>query len=251
MKYTILAIILAVTAVQAQDKSKSTVADMPPSVVKTVPQAGDANVDPGLKEISVTFSKDMLTDKMWSWCCQSPETFPETDSKNIRYRKDKRTCVLPVKLQPGKTYIIWINSQNSRNFQDTKKNPAVPYLLVFQTASNADFKAAVEAAENWLKLVDDGKYGKSWDTAAAFFKESIPRKRCEYVFGKAREKLGKKVSREFSSKTHHRALPNAPEGKYIVMEFKSSFDNKPAAIETVTAMLDKDGKWRIAGYYIN
>lgn len=109
-----------------------TVETMPPSVVKTVPRAGDMNVDPSLREVSVTFSKDMLTKEMWSWCSQSPETFPRIDKTGIRYL-DKRTCVLPVKLEPGKTYVIWINTRKYNYFKDTNKNSAVPYLLVFQT----------------------------------------------------------------------------------------------------------------------
>jgi hypothetical protein len=28
------------------------------------------------------------------------------------------------------------------------------------------------------------------------------------------------------------------------------FENKKAAIETVTPMHDKDGKWKVSGYYI-
>jgi RNA polymerase sigma-70 factor (ECF subfamily) len=251
MKHLILALLLTAVVAQAQNPAKLTVENMPPSVIKTVPQAGDTNVDPGLKEVTVTFSKDMLTNKMWAWCSQTPDTFPEIDAKNIRFLKDKRTCVLPVKLQPGKTYIIWINTYKLKAFQDTNKNPAMPYLLVFQTTSAADIKAAADAAEKWLKLADEGKYGESWDIAADFFKKSTPRKRCEYVFGKMREECGKKVSREFSARSCHNSMPNAPDGKYIEMEFKSSFDNKLSAVETITAMLDKDGKWRIAGYYIN
>ena len=34
-------------------------------------------------------------------------------------------------------------------------------------------------------------------------------------------------------------------GKYVY-----SFGNKKAAVETITPMLDKDGKWRVSGYYI-
>jgi len=34
------------------------------------------------------------------------------------------------------------------------------------------------------------------------------------------------------------------------MQFDTSFANKKAAIETVTPMLDTDGTWRVAGYYI-
>ncbi len=41
--------------------------------------------------------------------------------------------MLPVKLEPGKTYRIWINSQKNTGFRDVTNTPAVPFLLVFQT----------------------------------------------------------------------------------------------------------------------
>lgn len=112
---------------------KISVETMPPSVTKTVPQAGDTRVDPSLEEIRVTFSKDMMTNNQWSWCRFSPETFPEIDQTNIRYLEDNRTCVLPVKLKAGKTYVIWINTQKYNYFKDKNGNSAIPYLLVFQT----------------------------------------------------------------------------------------------------------------------
>jgi hypothetical protein len=46
---------------------------------------------------------------------------------------DKKTCVVEVKLQPKKTYVIWLNSQKFGNFKDADGRSAVPYLLVFQT----------------------------------------------------------------------------------------------------------------------
>lgn len=115
------------------DRTEITVKTMPPSVIKTIPQAGDTNVDPFLNEIRVTFSKNMMIDRMWSWCHQSPETFPDADIENIHFLKDNRTCVLPVTLKPGKCYVIWINSQKFHSFKDTENKSAVPYLLVFQT----------------------------------------------------------------------------------------------------------------------
>ncbi len=120
-------------AALAQNEAEVSVRTMPPSVVKTVPQAGDVNVDPSLREVRVTFSKDMMTKQMWSWAMNSRETFPEINADRIHYLKDRRTCVLPVKLKPGKTYVIWINSQKYNAFRDTRNNPAAPYLLVFQT----------------------------------------------------------------------------------------------------------------------
>jgi hypothetical protein len=113
----------------AQDKIS--VRTMPPVVVKTVPQSGDTQVDPATKEIRVTFSKKMM-DKSWSWSTASEDTNPEATGKP-KYLADKKTCVLPVKLQPKKTYAFWLNSENFGNFKDTQGRSAVPYLLIFET----------------------------------------------------------------------------------------------------------------------
>lgn len=105
----------------------------PPVVVKTTPEAGSREVDPRTTEIRVTFSKEMQ-DRNWSWATASKESFPETTGEP-KYDDDKKTCVLPVKLEPGRTYAIWVNSQKFHNFKDAKGQPAVPYLLVFKTKS--------------------------------------------------------------------------------------------------------------------
>jgi RNA polymerase sigma-70 factor (ECF subfamily) len=115
------------------DGSTVSVATARPVVVKTVPAAGAADVDPALSEIKVTFSKDMM-DRSWSWTQVSDDTFPKAAGDNpVHYEKDKRTCVMKVKLEPGKTYVIWLNSDRFVNFKDADARPAVPYLLVFQT----------------------------------------------------------------------------------------------------------------------
>jgi RNA polymerase sigma-70 factor (ECF subfamily) len=44
--------------------------------------------------------------------------------------------VAKVKLEPGKTYAFWLNSNNFHNFKDNDGRPAVPYLLIFQTKPN-------------------------------------------------------------------------------------------------------------------
>ncbi|HUP79225.1 MAG TPA: Ig-like domain-containing protein, partial [Pirellula sp.] len=103
----------------------------PPVVVKTVPEAGASDVDPKLTEIKVTFSKDMK-DRGWSWVTYSKESFPKQEGEP-KYLADKRTCMLPVKLESGKTYAIWVNSEKHGNFKDADGRSAVPYLLVFKT----------------------------------------------------------------------------------------------------------------------
>jgi Bacterial Ig-like domain len=108
-----------------------TVETAPPVIVKTSPTAGANDVDPSVKEIKVTFSKEM-TDKSWSWSTAFRDSVPTIDGKP-QYENDKKTCVLPVKLEAGKTYAIWVNSPKFQNFKDVDGRSAVPYLLVFKT----------------------------------------------------------------------------------------------------------------------
>jgi hypothetical protein len=73
-----------------------------------------------------------MQDENWSWAMFSKESVPEMAGKP-RFTEDKRTCVLPVRLQPGKTYAVWVNSEKHRNFKDSGGQPALPYLMVFRT----------------------------------------------------------------------------------------------------------------------
>ncbi len=125
----VLAAILVVAGTAQGDPVAA--AAFPPVVVKTVPAAGDKHVDPALREVRVTFSRDMLTEEMWSFVYANPAPFPKIAGP-IHY-VDARTCVLPVALEPGKTYGMWINSKEHTSFRDRSHQPAVPYLLVFET----------------------------------------------------------------------------------------------------------------------
>jgi hypothetical protein len=48
-----------------------------------------------------------------------------------------------------------------------------------------------------------------------------------------------------------RTLPGAPDGEYVVIQYATRFEHKPSIIETVTPMLDKDGSWKVSGYFIS
>ncbi|SIN76766.1 RNA polymerase sigma-70 factor, ECF subfamily [Singulisphaera sp. GP187] len=113
------------------DADEDVFGPFPAVVVKTVPPTGTTDVDPRLKQIQVTFSKEMMN-KSWSWAQHSKKTFPELAGEPS-YTKDERTCVLPVKLEPSKTYALWLNSPKFGNFKDAEGRSAVPYLLIFHT----------------------------------------------------------------------------------------------------------------------
>ncbi|MGA9507901.1 MAG: DUF4019 domain-containing protein [Candidatus Sulfotelmatobacter sp.] len=109
---------------------------------------------------------------------------------------------------------------------------------------------AQQSAESWLALVDSGNYGESWEQASQFFKAAVSKEHWQSALRASRDPLGKVLSRNLKSATFTKTLPGAPDGEYVVIQYDSSFEHKQSAIETITPMLDKDGKWRVSGYYI-
>jgi hypothetical protein len=118
-------------------------------------------------------------------------------------------------------------------------------------AEHADAeKLALAAAKAWLQLVDEGNYTESWNEASEYFKNAVTREQWEQTVRGVRGPLGETVSRTVKSMQYTTTLPGAPDGEYVVIQFDSSFTNKKTAVETITPMLDKDGMWRVSGYYI-
>lgn len=110
--------------------------------------------------------------------------------------------------------------------------------------------AAIESSQAWLALLDAGKYAESWDEAAGILRGAISKDNFEKSFQAARGPYGKMVSRELKSRQYTTSVPGAPSGQYVIIQYDTSFENEKSALETVTSMLDKDGKWRVSGYYI-
>ena len=124
-------------------------------------------------------------------------------------------------------------------------------LSVSVRAGETDAAAKAQtAAKAWLALVDAGKYGESWDAAASLFKGAVTKEGWAAACAKARGPLGALKSRTLKSATYTKSLPGGPPGEYVVIQYDAAYEKAPSAVETVTPMLDKDGVWRVAGYYI-
>ncbi|MEN6449020.1 MAG: YdjY domain-containing protein [Thermoguttaceae bacterium] len=111
-------------------------------------------------------------------------------------------------------------------------------------------KKAIEAAEAWLALIDKGEYSKGWESAASYYRNAVERHEMIQKFNAMRKPLGKVKSRTISAKQYTTSPPGAPDGHYVILQFKTVFEKKADAVETVTPMLDKDKKWRVSGYYV-
>ncbi len=127
-------------------------------------------------------------------------------------------------------------------------------LSLASLPARADNAAAITqaqtAAKAWLTLTDTEKYGQSWDASAALLKASITKPDFEKALRTARSPLGALRSRTVKSTTFTRTLPGAPDGEYVVIQYAAQFANKASALETITPMREKDGSWRVSGYYI-
>jgi hypothetical protein len=111
-------------------------------------------------------------------------------------------------------------------------------------------KAAEQVAEQWLAIVDSGDYARSWQESASIFRSSVTEQQWTQLVKSVRSPLGQVVSRKLASAHYTTQLPGVPDGQYVVVQFNTSFEHKKSAVETVTPMLDKDGKWRVSGYYM-
>ena len=118
------------------------------------------------------------------------------------------------------------------------------------SASEKAEEAGLAAATKWLGLVDKGNYSKSWERAAAIFRAMENKVDWENKLNTYRTPLGKVLERNIKSKRYTKTLPDAPEREYVVIEYETVFKNKQTVTETVTSVLEKDGKWKVAGYYI-
>jgi hypothetical protein len=113
-----------------------------------------------------------------------------------------------------------------------------------------DQTAAQAVALGWLHEIDSGQYQQAWREAAAPVKAAFTAEQFASMMETARRPLGTVTSRKFVSATYETSLPGAPPGKYVVVVYAADFAGRRAAKEIITPMLEKDGRWRVSGYYI-
>ncbi|HEX4069610.1 MAG TPA: M56 family metallopeptidase [Planctomycetaceae bacterium] len=102
-----------------------------PRLIDSVPKAGQSDVSADLKDLRVTFDRDM--GKGMSWTGNSESFFPPVDESQKARWINPRTCALPVKLEKGKYYRVGINSSGFGNFRSTRGVSFPPSVIYFTT----------------------------------------------------------------------------------------------------------------------
>lgn len=132
-----------------------------PEIKATSPGIGASDVAPSTAEITVTFDRDMKTDR-FSWTGGPPD-FPKATGK--AHWVDKRTCAFPVRLEQGRFYRVGINAASHTNFQSAKGVAARPRVLCFVTkGAGAEELAALRPPQVLLLSPEDGAKNVAWTT---------------------------------------------------------------------------------------
>ncbi len=111
-------------------------------------------------------------------------------------------------------------------------------------------EAGARVADLWLAELDQGRYVDGWDQASSLFKGDWPRARWQSFLDAARRPLGHTVSRRLARGQFATVLPGMTQGEYVLVQFETSFAFQQTALETVTLLLEADGQWRVAGYFV-
>jgi DNA-binding CsgD family transcriptional regulator len=119
-----------------------------------------------------------------------------------------------------------------------------PYAAPQATVPAAD-AAVVNAACEWLALVDQSRWDESYQATGSAFRKLNTPAAWAAASVKVRVPLGKALSRTLLSQEN---LPAPPDG-YEVVKFRTRFANKGEAVETVT-LEREDGAWRVVGVTI-
>ena len=102
-----------------------------PTIIGLEPKNGTKDVDPGLKELRVTFSVPMA--EGFSWTGGGPQFPTIQEGKKPYWTDDHKTCVLPVELKTGCEYHLGLNSPSHKNFQSTGGVALEPIHYTFST----------------------------------------------------------------------------------------------------------------------
>lgn len=121
-----------------------------PRALRFDPPLGATDVDPARTTMSVTFDRPMDRDG-WAWVVESQDNAPEVGDSSWDFTAITNTA--QVKLQPGRTYVVWINSAQYPYFRDVQGHTLPPIRWTFTTAATAPGATPASAASPAIETV--------------------------------------------------------------------------------------------------
>jgi hypothetical protein len=110
-------------------------------------------------------------------------------------------------------------------------------------------KAAQKAAEDWLKLIDNGNSLESWNQASQLFRAEYTKPMWEEVIS-TREVIFPLHfrSRQLKEVNFVKSLVKVPGQEGVFLSYESSIANQHLIIERLELVLEKNQVWKVANY---
>lgn len=106
------------------------------------------------------------------------------------------------------------------------------------------------AAEEFLVLIDAEQYAEAREVASDLLKDKIAIEVWHRQIGVMRDRVGRLTQRALDKSFLSEIAEGAPEGEYLTLKYMSFFEQQSEASETVILTREKDGEWRVVGYFI-
>lgn len=125
-------------------------------------------------------------------------------------------------------------------------------LTAQETATEMDAQLTVSqlATKEWINLVDQGRYGDSWDAASVLMKITVSRREWERILTVTRKPLGSVINRTLAEQRPAQNPKGLPAGDYMVILYNTTFSGKSGAKELVTLYLENN-QWKVVTYLVN
>jgi len=109
---------------------------------------------------------------------------------------------------------------------------------------------ASAAADAWLERLDADEIEGSWQETSSLFRRLVDLAAWRESVDRVRSVFGRTLRRELGDTRYTTTVPGAPDGEYVILEYAAELERKQEAVETVVAMRDEDGAWRVGGYFV-
>lgn len=141
----------------------------------------------------------------------------------------------------------------------TKRCLSALLLLIPMTGLHAVADREIQAKETaltWLALIDEGKYAEALDQADPHLRESIERQAWVDGLTQVRKPLGQADSRRLLRLFATTLLPEAPEGDYVVVNFRTRYALREDPMNEIIVLSAQEDTpydnptWKVIGFYL-
>ncbi|NGX54130.1 MAG: hypothetical protein K1000chlam4_00855 [Chlamydiae bacterium] len=110
------------------------------------------------------------------------------------------------------------------------------------------YSEANSTAISWLTLLDQGQYSATWSQGGSLLKDIVPQNQWVAAMQAIRKPLGNATTRKVSGSQATETLPGGTKGSFMIINYQTSFSNKPFVTEKITMMAWTHERWQVISY---